>query len=250
MKNSDMYITSKEAAKILNVSLATLKKFIYLGKIQSLKTPGGHHRILKSDLFKPAALKAADIIVDKGISETIEEFLNLIKIRQDFLKGHGVKVAELSLKLARFLDVPGAQLYRLYVAALLHDIGLLEINADIINKKSRLTEKELEIIRTHPVTGENIAKSINQLKEVSSIIRQHHERYDGAGYPDGLKGSQICFEARIISLAEAFACMTAPDSYKTALSETEALKEIAQNRGMQFDTAMADTFLKMEKANG
>lgn len=251
MKQNDIYVTPSQAAKILNVSLATLKKFIYQGKIKTLKTPGGHHRILRTDLFKVTSFEKSPqfppISSDKVVSKTIEEFLDLLGLRQHYLKDHSFAVAELSLKLASAFKLSPSQFYRLYIAALLHDIGLICINKEIINKSSPLSENEYKEIKTHPLHGEELVTSVEQLKEISTIIRQHHERYDGKGYPDGLNGEQICIEAKIINLAEAFACMTADDSYKKTLSEKEALQEIEKNKGIQFDTGIADVFLKLFK---
>lgn len=250
-KEDDTYITSSQAAKILNISLATLKKFIYQGKIKTLKTPGGHHRILKSDLFKMISPKVSveplAITVHKSNSEIIEDFLNLSKSRQIFLKEHAITVSKFSLQMAQIFQLSASQLYRLYLAALLHDIGLLKIKDSIINKTAPLTEKEYASIKTHPLLGEDIANSVPQLKEISAIIRQHHERYDGSGYPDGLKDDQICVEARIIGVSEAFACMTAADSYKKTLSQEEALSEIEAKSGSQFDAGIAKVFVELFK---
>lgn len=250
-KENDIYITSSEAAKILNISLATLKKFIYQGKIRTLKTPGGHHRILKSDLFKMVSPKVTAeplaITVNKSNSEIIEEFMDLTKSRQSFLKNHSITVSKLSLQIAQAFQLSASQFYRVYLAALLHDIGLLKIKESVINKKGPLSESEYGLIKTHPVIGEDIANSAPQLREISGIIRQHHERYDGTGYPDGLRDDQICIEARIIGVSEAFACMTAADSYKKTLSQEEALKEIETKSGTQFDSGVAKVFVGLFK---
>ncbi len=143
------------------------------------------------------------------------------------------------------MNFSAGQMNRLRLASFLHDAGMLSIDEDILNKKDGLGDKEYSIIKTHPLLGEELVNSIKQFKPLSTIIRQHHERYDGRGYPDGLKKAEICPEARIIALSEAFDAMVAKDSYKKPLSKKEAIEEIKSNAAGQFDPRMVEIFLKI-----
>ncbi len=250
MKNpSDIFLTPNQAARILNVSLSTLKKFIYLGRIVTLRTPGGHHRIRRSDLFHmvngDSTSTPVAILKDKVLLGTSKIFVNLLKRRLRYCHEHARSVARISLKIGKRLDFSSRQMNRLRLASLLHDVGMLNIDEDILNKKDGLSDKEYSIIKTHPLLGEDFVNSIKQFNGLSTIIRQHHERYDGQGYPDGLKKAEICPEARIIALSEAFDVMIAKDSYRKPLSEKEARDEIKSNAVGQFDPRMVEIFLKI-----
>ena len=249
---SGIFLTPNQAARLLNISLSTLKKFIYSGRIRTLKTPGGHHRIRKSDLFRMlsagSALVPSGALKDKTLLGISKGFVYLLEKRQKFCQGHADSVARLSLKIAQRLNFSSAQMLRLQLASLLHDVGKLAINENILNKKDGLSDKEYAIIKTHPLLGEEVANSIKQLRGLSPIIRQHHERCDGQGYPDGLKRDEICSEARIIALSEAFQCMTSKDSYRKPLSRKEAIEEIKTNAVGQFDPKIVEIFLKIYKS--
>ncbi|MFH0838664.1 MAG: HD domain-containing phosphohydrolase [Candidatus Omnitrophota bacterium] len=247
-KNNNVFMTPAQAARLLHVSLATLKKFIYSGKLNTLKTPGGHHRILRNDLFAMLHSKfsseSSGSLTDGSLSEVTKNLVSSLEEKYKFCRGHATKVAKISLKIAEKLEYSQKEREKLYIASLLHDIGMLGIKRSILNKPSPLSDKEYTVIKTHPALGEEITSSIEQYKELPAIIRQHHERYDGKGYPDGLKNEEITPEAKIINVADAFTCMTAKDSYKKPLTEKEALQEIEKNSGMQFDPHIVKVFLK------
>ncbi|MBN1793422.1 MAG: helix-turn-helix domain-containing protein [Candidatus Omnitrophica bacterium] len=248
----DVFLTPAQAARMLNVSLSTLKKFVYAGAIPTLRTPGGHHRIRRSDLFSMRENKRigglSDIAPDEKISTIIEKTLALFEKRQRFLKFHALAVGAASVRVGRVFGLSDGQLDRLYLAGCLHDIGFLGIVEDILNKPRQLSNLERSIVRAHPLIGEEIAGSIVQLAGVGPIIRQHHERYDGSGYPDGLSRETTCIESRIIAVAEAFDAMTAPHSYRRAISREAALGELEKNAGTQFDPGIVFTFSRMWQA--
>lgn len=251
-KNSNSFLTSNQAAHFLNISLSTLKKFIYSGKIKTLKTPGGHHRISKDDLFKmikgdqrPAP---AGIFKDQTSLGICQGLVHLLEKKYSFSRGHSASVADTSLKVARKLDFSFERLGKLYLASLLHDVGMLAIDRNILNKAAGLSEQEYSIIKTHPVFGEELASANSEFSPVSGIIKQHHERYDGAGYPEGLKGDQICLEAKIIALAESFAYMTTNNSYRLPRPKQEAVSEIDRNTAKQFDPQIVKAFMAIYKS--
>jgi HD-GYP domain-containing protein (c-di-GMP phosphodiesterase class II) len=126
----------------------------------------------------------------------------------------------------------------------LHDIGLSSISENIVNKEGELNYEEIATLRTHAAMGKELVGCMQRLNRVAQIISQHHERPDGKGYPEGLTNGKIAREAKIIALAEAYASMTSPDSYKKPLSNKEACEEIRRHIGTQFDPDIAAAFLK------
>ncbi len=127
----------------------------------------------------------------------------------------------------------------MYYAALLHDVGKIGIDESIINKKGRLTEEEYEVIKQHPVMGNQILSSINEYPYLSIGAHYHHERYDGKGYPDKLKGEDIPEIARIISVADAYDAMSSNRSYREAIPQQLVREEIIKGAGTQFDPEIA-----------
>lgn len=128
---------------------------------------------------------------------------------------------------------------------MLHDVGKVHIRDDILMKPSNLTNEEYEIIKKHPIVGAEAVKNIEGLQESIDVIRYHHERWDGKGYPDRLKGEEIPLLARIASIADAFDAMTTDRSYRPALSLDMAYQRILQGKGSQFDPGLIDIFVEV-----
>lgn len=255
MHNSEnRYLTPNEAADILNISLSTLKKLIYQDKIKTFKTPGGHHRILKSDLLgghqnnysfsQPgqALPRFEDILF-----ESIAAFSSILESRHQFCHGHAAAVAQISCEIARELKFSEILIERIGKAALLHDIGMISVSEGIINKDAALSPRDYQIVKNHPLAGAEMLAEFAIFEDVLPVIRQHHERPDGSGYPYGLENRNICIEAKIIAVAEAFDCMTAVDSYKRPVEFEVALDHIKKAAGSQFDHAVVDAFLGCAK---
>jgi HD-GYP domain-containing protein (c-di-GMP phosphodiesterase class II) len=129
----------------------------------------------------------------------------------------------------------------------LHDIGKIGICDSILNKPGPLSIDEYETVKKHPSIGDSIVSELGLSPEERSIIRHHHERWDGAGYPDGLSGEQIPLLARVLSIADAFDAMTSKRAYRDAMSRDQALAELLKNRGKQFDPLALDAFLEVVK---
>jgi putative two-component system response regulator len=129
--------------------------------------------------------------------------------------------------------------------ALLHDIGKIGVPDTIINKRDRLTDEEYEAIRQHPSIGSDILKTIEQIPDVMIGARWHHERYDGKGYPDGLKGTDIPESARIIGVADAYDAMTSKRSYRDILPQEVVRAELENGKGKQFDPLFAEIMIQM-----
>ncbi|RKX84887.1 MAG: hypothetical protein DRP57_05015 [Spirochaetes bacterium] len=245
-KDIDKFLTPKESAKILDISLSTLKKFIYQGRLKTFKTPGGHHRIKLSDLLLIADTSnievPAFVSLNKAVLELSDGLISVLEQRQRFCKGHSRNVAGLSVEIARSLKLGRNSIERVYLGALLHDIGKIGIEEAILNKRGELDKKEYSVIQSHPLIGERMIFFIKEIKPAADVIRQHHERVDGAGYPDGLTGSKILIESKIVSLAETFHSLIAWDSYKKPMSIPAAKDEISRCSGSQFDKEVVKAF--------
>jgi diguanylate cyclase (GGDEF)-like protein len=160
-------------------------------------------------------------------------------------KDRSQNIVEDCLAMARALQLDGATTGRLEVCALLHDIGKMNISDDILTKPGSLTAEEWEVIKTHPMLGAEVANRIPKLATCVGGILHHHERYDGTGYPDGLKGEDIPLEARILAIADAFTAMTSERPYSKTLSFGQGLEEIERCAGTQFDPALVSHFLSL-----
>lgn len=166
-----------------------------------------------------------------------------IEAKDEYTRGHSYRVAEYSALIARELNWDEDEIRNLKNAAYLHDIGKIGIPDNILNKPVKLTDEELGVIKEHTVIGAEILKNITLIDHVKEAARSHHERYDGRGYPDGLKGEEIPLYARIIAVADSFDAMKSRRIYRSPLDDQVVYNEIFQNRGTQFDPELADIFL-------
>ena len=180
-------------------------------------------------------------------SNTIYSLAATVDAKDHYTRSHSKKVSEYATLLAEALNLEPQKISQLETCALLHDIGKIGISDKILNKRGKLTTEEWEAIKTHPQVGANIANNAHQLVPCVAGILHHHERYDGSGYPKGLKGEEIPLEARILAIADAFAAMTSERNYSDTLPLEEALKEIKQGAGKQFDPHLVEVFLSAIK---
>lgn len=168
-----------------------------------------------------------------------------IDAKDTYTNGHSTRVAEYAKEIAVRMGKSEQEQQDIYYAGLLHDIGKIGIPGDIINKASRLTDEEYEKIKAHPVIGSNILKNISEVRDIGVGARWHHERYDGKGYPDRLKGEDIPEVARIIGVADAYDAMTSKRSYRSVMPQETVRGEIERGKGTQFDPYFADIMLEM-----
>ncbi len=176
--------------------------------------------------------------------EMILTLIEMLELFDPYTEGHSEFVAQYSENLARLLKLSKRDQSTIYWAGLLHDIGKIGVPKEILNKPGPLTKEEFDKVKEHPLLGYSVLNASKDLKEIAIIVRQHHERYDGKGYPDGLKGKEICLGARIISIIDAWEAMTAERPYKEALNFDEAIEEIKRNLGTQFDPEIGKMFLQ------
>ena len=168
-----------------------------------------------------------------------------IGVNDDYTKCHSERVAEYSREIAARHGLSEEEQEIIYIMALRHDIGKIGVPAAVINKPVRLMDVEYEIVKQHPVLGAEILKNIKDFPKLAAVVRSHHERFDGKGYPDGLAGEEIPAEARIIAVAESYDAMTGESRYRTPLSKAEARAEIEKSSGSQFDPVFAGIMLQM-----
>lgn len=168
-----------------------------------------------------------------------------LEAKDVYTSGHSQRVTEISVAVAEHLGLPKETIEKIRLAGLVHDIGKIGVRELVLNKPASLSDEEFKHVRLHSQTGERILKPIVDDKEILKAVRHHHERYDGAGYPDGLKGEQIPQLARIIAVADTFDAMTSERPYRKALTEEAACAEVERCRGSQFDPEVADAFLEV-----
>ena len=149
------------------------------------------------------------------------------------------------MEIARRMGKDEDEAIAIYFMGLLHDIGKIGIRDDIINKTKKLSEEEFGIIKNHPVIGHDILKNMTEIPNIEYGARWHHEKYDGSGYPDGLKGEEIPEYARIICVADAYDAMTSTRSYRAAMKQRKVREEIENGKGKQFDPIIAQIMIDM-----
>ena len=182
---------------------------------------------------------------------TIQTLSKIIEAKDPYTSGHANRVMEYSVLLAESIELSQEKIQNIKTAAVLHDIGKIAINDNILHKATKLTAEEYAEIMRHPSVGADIISKMDLFKDIKGIVRYHHERYDGKGYPDGLKGDEIPIEACILAIADSYDAMTSDRPYRKALEKEVALQEIEKNAGTQFHPELALTFVnKMSDQRG
>ena len=176
-----------------------------------------------------------------GIAETLVEAM---EAKDPNIKEHLRSVSSLSLRIGREISLPEEQMEALANGALLHDVGKIGIPDRILQKTVRLTEEEYTVIKQHPALGVGILTPLKEMESALPVVKHHHERYDGRGYPDGLEGEDIPLIARIVSVADAFDSMIRARPYGYGVSQDAALEEIRENSGTQFDPRIVNVLLE------
>lgn len=196
-----------------------------------------------------AAIEATKLYesLRENFFDTIQILSQIIEMRDSYKNGHYLRVMNYSLNIGRAMGMSRVELVKLKLAVMLHDIGNLAISDELLTKRSSYTEEEFEIVKAHAETGASMLQKIDQLKQIIPVIRSHHERYDGKGYPDGLKGEQIPICSRIIAVADAFDAMTNDRPHKASMNLYFAAEELSKNKGIQFDPNVVDTFFRIYK---
>lgn len=189
------------------------------------------------------ALKVSYTQLSNLYRSMIRAITNAIDARDEFTSGHSQRVSEYAVAFSKYLGHEKDVIDHLEIAALLHDIGKLGIPESIIKKNDKLTQSEYEIIRQHPAIGVKIIKDIDELSNVVDVIQYHHEQYSGIGYPASLKGEAIPYEARLVTIIDAYDAMTSERPYRKAMTSDQAIEELKSCSGSQFDPELTDQFI-------
>lgn len=184
-------------------------------------------------------------ILRKSLEDSIQAIAATVEIRDPYTSGHQKRVAELAVALGREMGMSEDGIHGLHLAGVVHDLGKISVPAEILSKPGKLTPIEFMLIKGHAQAGYEILKDIDFPWPIATIVWQHHERFDGSGYPQGLKGDDILLESRIMAVADVVEAMASHRPYRPTLGIDVALQEIERGRGIQYDPAVADACLKM-----
>ena len=194
---------------------------------------------------KTVALKQQHEKNERLSMQIVQSLSSSIDEKDTYTSGHSIRVANYSKEIARRLGRTEEEQKEIYMTGLLHDVGKIGVPDAIINKPSRLSDDEYNMIKNHPVMGARILKNITELPKLVTGARWHHEHYDGTGYPDGLSGIEIPEPARIVAVADAYDAMTSKRSYRDVLTQEYVRGELEKGKGSQFDPQFADVMIQM-----
>jgi PAS domain S-box-containing protein len=193
------------------------------------------------------AFKKFDDLQTNFTKELLTSIIKIMEMYDLYTKGHSENVARLASAIAKEMNLSKQTIKNTYWAGLVHDIGKLLIPLNILNKQEKLTEQEFELIKKHPVWGSKALNSSKILKPIAKYLLYHHERWDGKGYPEGLRANEIPLISQILGVADAWDAMLSKRSYRSSLSFEQALDQIKTNKGSQFSPQVVDSFIKIIK---
>jgi PAS domain S-box-containing protein len=188
--------------------------------------------------------------LSESLIQTIEAFALTVEQRDPYTAGHMTRVAELAVAIAKKIELSDQQIQGIELGASIHDIGKIYIPAEILNRPGKLSAAEFEMIKTHSQVGYDIIKGINLHWPVANMILQHHEKLDGSGYPNGLKGDEIIFEAQILSVADVVEAISAHRPYRPALGIEKGIEIIQQGKGIHFNPEVVDACVEIIEKDG
>ena len=214
------------------------------------KRTGGNRIFLSSKILSkpPDQAEIAGVGTRPGSLSEVYDIASAVEAKDPYTYGHSKRVNIYAAALAEKVGLSSDEVSALSAAALLHDIGKVGIPEKVLNKKGKLSKEDWEEIKAHPRLGANIIGNIPKLAPAVNTILYHHERWDGSGYPEGLKAEEIPLEARILAIADSFEAMTSARPYRPALSLEEVVTELRQGAGFQFDPGLVDTFVSIVQA--
>lgn len=185
-----------------------------------------------------------DVWNQRLFNSTIQALVGALEMKDTYTQGHAKRVTEFSLSIGSKLKLPESEMRDLYLGAILHDIGKIGTEEDVLNKPEGLNRREETLVREHPLKGTLFIVGIENLSHIVPVILHHHEHWDGSGYPGRLKGEQIPLHARIVSVADAYDAMISNRSYRDGLEKDVAMKELVKKKNSQFDPFLVDVFME------
>jgi putative nucleotidyltransferase with HDIG domain len=189
-------------------------------------------------------LQQALLVIKKGHLDSVKVLAGAIDAKDPYTRGHSDRVRKMSMRIAMKMGFSEEKLENLVFGALLHDIGKIGIRDEVLQKKGPLSPEEYQYVQQHPLIGVKIIEGVDSFKDKISMIRNHHEHFDGSGYPDGLMGETIPLEARIIAVSDAFDAMTSLRPHRKAMPVEDVILEMGKGKGKQFDPQILEIFLK------
>lgn len=251
--NKELYILLLTGHKDLVPPLETIKRLDIQGYCEKsdkidqliLLIESGIKAISQMNLIKDinSKLQETYTTLEQAYLETIQTLRFSVEAKDSYTRGHSDRVSEYSTLIGRYLNLPENDLKTLQIGGLFHDIGKIGIPDAILLKETKLTDNEYSEIKNHPSIGAHILSNATIFKDMIPIVKHHHERYDGLGYPSKLKGESIPLLARITAVADAFDAMTSRRTYRNSLPLDIVKNELIKNKGTQFDPKIADVFL-------
>ena len=251
--NKDLYILLLTGHKDLAPPLETIRKLDIQGYCEKsdkfdqllLLIESGLKSVEQMNMIKKINVELSDSkeLLEKSYLESIEILRRTVEVKDIYTKGHSDRVAEYSLLIGEKLNLPSDEMKTLKIGALFHDIGKIGIPDAILLKTDKLTDDEYSENKNHHEIGVHILSNESIFADIIPIVKHHHERYDGHGYPSRLAGKDIPYLARIVAVADTFDAMTSKRSYRQALDFDYTMNEIERCKGTQFDPEIADVFL-------
>ena len=253
--NKELYILLLTGHKDLTPPLETIKRLEIQGYCEKsdkfdqllLLIESGIKAIEQMNLIKDInkELKETNEKLEKAYLETIETLRFTVEAKDTYTRGHSDRVSEYSVLIGKHLGLSEDDIHLLRVGGLFHDIGKIGVPDSILLKTSKLTDDEYSEIKNHPTIGAHILSNATIFEKAIPIVKHHHERYDGFGYPSKLAGENIPYLARIAAVADSFDAMTSRRTYRDSMPMDIVIEEIRKNKGSQFDSTIADTFLNI-----
>ena len=257
--NKELYILLLTGHKDLAPPLETIKRLEIQGYCEKsdkfdqllLLIESGIKAIEQMNLIKDInkELTETNNKLEKAYLETIETLRFTVEAKDTYTRGHSDRVSEYSVLLGKHLGLSEDDIHLLRIGGLFHDIGKIGVPDSILLKTSKLTDDEYSEIKNHPKIGAQILSNATVFEKAIPIVKHHHERYDGFGYPEKLSGENIPYLARIAAIADSFDAMTSRRTYRDSLPLDIVLEEIRKNKGTQFDPNIADKFLDVLNNN-
>jgi putative nucleotidyltransferase with HDIG domain len=227
----------------LDLLILSVKKALERKRLEE-EVEAYHKNLAKLVEERTGQLQQALLIVKKGHLDSVKLLAEVIDAKDPYTRGHSDRVRRMSMRIAMKLGFGEKRLECLVFGALLHDIGKIGIRDEVLQKKGTLSPEEYQYIQQHPLIGVRIVEGIDFFKDKIPMIRNHHEHFDGSGYPDGLIGEVIPVEARIIAVPDAFDAMTSLRPHRRAIPVKDVILEMEKGKGRQFDPQILEIFLK------